>query len=141
MIQGTGSLPAIVAPPATEGFSAVRFVWMLSDGTPAPSARSWPDGSHRFAPALKRLAKTFAASSLTWAPLDGSDTKAADAGEASIPASIVARPSAWGLRFISRPPVPSGARAAVFASLRTGPADGCGGLGVAVDCRYGPVAV
>src|SRR2546429_10032740 len=57
MIQGTGSSPATVAPPATEGFSAVRFVWMLSDGIPAPSARSWPDGSHRFAPALKRLAK------------------------------------------------------------------------------------
>src|SRR5437764_8517867 len=62
MIQGTGSLPAIVAPPATEGFSAVRFVWMLSDGIPAPSARSGPDGSHRFAPALKRLAKIFVGS-------------------------------------------------------------------------------
>src|SRR2546425_11600205 len=62
MIQGTGSLPAVVAPPATEGFSAVRSVWMLSDGTCAPSARSWPDGSHRFAPALKRLAKMFVGS-------------------------------------------------------------------------------
>src|SRR5437016_6408649 len=59
MIHGTGSFPATVAPPATEGFSAVRFVWMLSDGTCAPSARSWPDGSQRFAPALKRLAKMF----------------------------------------------------------------------------------
>src|SRR6266403_615007 len=125
MIQGTGSFPATVAPPATEGFSAVRFVRMLSDGIPAPSARSWPDDSHRFAPALKRLAKIFvgspkwtfgsyqatqgtvrpatstrpascfgsmefAASSLTWAPFDGSDTKAADAGGAgaSVPASI-----------------------------------------------------
>src|SRR5438034_204029 len=62
MIQGTGSLPATVAPPATEGFSAVRFVWMLSDGMSAPSERSWPDGSHRFAPALKRLAKMFVGS-------------------------------------------------------------------------------
>src|SRR5436309_8690460 len=222
MIQGTGSFPATVAPPATEGFSAVRFVWMLSDGIPAPSARSGPDGSHRFAPALKRLAKIFvgspkwtfgsyqatqgtvrpapaksidgasastvgsmlsdagtpwvthapflkartkicwespsfcsnvaqgtwtlpattvppatstrpascfgsmefAASSLTWAPLDGSDTKAADAGEASIPASIVVRPRAWSLRFISRPPVPSGLGRLCFASLRAGPEDG-----------------
>ena len=48
-----------MAPPATEGFPAVRFVWMLSDGTCAPSARSWPEGSQRFAPALKRLAKMF----------------------------------------------------------------------------------
>ena len=40
MIQGTGSLPGTVAPPATEGFSAVRFVWMLSDGIPAPFDRS-----------------------------------------------------------------------------------------------------
>src|SRR5262245_61381034 len=32
---------------------------MLSDGTCAPSARSCPDGNHRFAPALKRLAKMF----------------------------------------------------------------------------------
>jgi hypothetical protein len=40
MIQGTGSLPATVAPPATEGSSAVRFVWMLSDGTRRPSVRS-----------------------------------------------------------------------------------------------------
>src|SRR5213594_3747916 len=62
MIQGTGSFPATVAPPATEGFSAVRLVWMLSDGIPAPSDRSWPDGSHRFAPALKRLAKMFVGS-------------------------------------------------------------------------------
>src|SRR2546422_10634008 len=62
MIHGTGSLPATVAPPATEGFSAVRFVWMLSDGMSAPSERSWPDGSHRFAPALKRLAKMFVGS-------------------------------------------------------------------------------
>ena len=38
--HGTGSLPATVAPPATEGFSAVRFVLMFSDGTPAPFARS-----------------------------------------------------------------------------------------------------
>src|SRR5439155_8914552 len=59
MIHGTGSFPATVAPPATEGFSAVRFVWMLRDGTCAPSVRSCPDGSHRFAPALKRLAKMF----------------------------------------------------------------------------------
>src|SRR5436309_413850 len=62
MIQGTGSLPAIEAPPATEGFSAVRFVWMLSDGMRRPSTRSWPDGSHAFAPALKRLAKMFVGS-------------------------------------------------------------------------------
>src|SRR5262245_55684480 len=59
MIHGTGSFPATVAPPATEGFSAVRSVWMLSDGTPA--ARSWPDGSHLLAAALKRLAKMFVA--------------------------------------------------------------------------------
>src|SRR5437867_5079071 len=63
MIQGTGSLPATVAPPATEGFSAVRFTWTLSDGMFAPFDRSWPDDSHRFAPALKRLAKMFVGSS------------------------------------------------------------------------------
>ena len=39
-IHGTGSFPATVAPPATDGFSAVRSVWMLSDGTSAPAARS-----------------------------------------------------------------------------------------------------
>src|SRR5581483_6181488 len=61
-IHGTGSAPATVAPPATDGFSAVRFVWMFSEGTPAPPARSWPDGSQRFAPALKRLAKTLVGS-------------------------------------------------------------------------------
>src|SRR5438034_3994055 len=222
MLQGTGSFPATVAPPATEGFSAVRFVWMLSDGIPAPSARSGPDGSHRFAPALKRLAKIFvgspkwtfgsyqatqgtvrpapaksidgasastvgsmlsdagepcvthapflkartkicwespifcsnvaqgtwtlpattvppatstrpascfgsmefAASSLTWAPLDGSDTKAADAVDASIPASIVARPRVRSLRFIRDLLVPSGLGRLCFASLRAGPEDG-----------------
>src|SRR5439155_8905390 len=46
--HGTGSFPATVAPPATEGFSAVRSVWMLREGNPLP--RSCPDGSQRFAP-------------------------------------------------------------------------------------------
>jgi hypothetical protein len=63
---------------------------MLSDGTPEP--RSWPSGTHALAGALKRLAKiwlappsaalgssqvshgtTAARSSLTWAPLEGSE--------------------------------------------------------------------
>src|SRR5262249_53677454 len=61
-IHGTGSLPATVAPPATEGFSAVRLVWMLRDGTRRSAVRSWPDGSHAFAPAWKRLAKMFVGS-------------------------------------------------------------------------------
>src|SRR5262249_35557365 len=65
-IHGTGSAPATVAPPAAEGFSAVRLVWMLSDGTCAPSARSWPDGSQWFAPALKRLAEMFVGASAQW---------------------------------------------------------------------------
>src|SRR6058998_2647626 len=55
--QGTGSAPATAAPPATDGFSAVRSVWMLSDGRWLPPERSCPEGSQRFAPALKRLAK------------------------------------------------------------------------------------
>src|SRR5437867_12138652 len=55
-------------------------------------------------PASCFVSMEFAASSLTWAPFDGSDTKAADAGDASIPASIVARPRVRSLRFISRPP-------------------------------------
>src|SRR5262245_25745285 len=57
--QGTGSFPATVAPPATEGSSAVRSVWMLRDGMRLPPARSCPEGSHTLAPALKRLAKMF----------------------------------------------------------------------------------
>src|SRR4029077_15345029 len=56
--HGTGS-PTAVAPPATDGFSAVRSMWMLSDGICAPLARSWPDGSQRLATLLKRLAKMF----------------------------------------------------------------------------------
>src|SRR5439155_13880640 len=56
-IHGTGSFPATVAPPATDGFSAVRLVWMLSEGTRAPSVRSWPEGSQWFTAALKRLVK------------------------------------------------------------------------------------
>ncbi len=55
--HGTGSLPATAAPPATDGFSAVRSVWTLSDGSTPPAKRLWPDGSHRLAAALKRLAK------------------------------------------------------------------------------------
>src|SRR5437867_8338817 len=221
--HGTGSLPAMVAPPATEGFSAVRTVWMLRDGRWS-GPRPWPDGSQRLAAMLKRLAKMFvghpaaalgsyhathgtvrpapaksidgasascvgsmlsdagepcvthapflnartkicwespifcsnvaqgtwtlpattvppatstrpascfgsmefAASSLTWAPLDGSDTKAADAGEAeaSVPASIVARPRVQSVRFITRPPVPSGLGRLCLASLRAGPGGG-----------------
>src|SRR5438132_9435201 len=252
MIHGTGSFPATVAPPATEGFSAVRFVWMLSDGTCAPSARSWPDGSQRFAPALKRLAKMFvgravhtiglppvhtppwpprllfgsyhathgtvrpapaksidgasastvgsmlsdagepwvthwpfltartkicwesasfcsnvaqgtwtlpattvppatstrpascfvsmefAASSLTCAPLDGSDTKAADAGDASIPASIVAGPRVRSLRFIRDLLVSvRGSDGCVLPLYARAPRMDDGGLGAAVASRYG----
>src|SRR5262249_21109501 len=55
--HGTGSFPATAAPPATEGFSAVRSVWMFREGRAPP--RSCPEGSQRFAPALKRLAKMF----------------------------------------------------------------------------------
>src|SRR4051794_18468968 len=55
--HGTGSLPATAAPPASAGFSAVRSVWMFSEGTPRPAVRSWPSGTHAFAAALKRLAK------------------------------------------------------------------------------------
>src|SRR5437867_672925 len=220
--HGTGSAPATAAPPATDGFSAVRSVWMLSDGRWFPPERSCPEGSQRFAPALKRLAKMFVggpkaafgsyqathgtvrpapaksidgasasavgsmlsdagkpwvtqapflkartkiccesaifcsnvaqgiwtlpattvppatstrpascfgsmefvASSLTCAPFDGSDTKAADAGDASIPASIVARPRVRSLRFIRDLLVPSGLGRLCFASLRAGPEDG-----------------
>src|SRR6266481_6260004 len=45
-------------------------------------------------PASSSGSIVFAGSSLTWAPLDGSDTKAADRGDAraSVPASVVARP-------------------------------------------------
>src|SRR5439155_12043973 len=57
--HGTGSAPATAAPPATDGFSAVRAVRMLSDGRWLPPERSCPEGSQRFAPALKRLAKMF----------------------------------------------------------------------------------
>src|SRR5437867_5821962 len=56
--HGTGSLPAMVAPPATEGFSAVRTVWMLRAGRWS-GPRPWPDGSQRLAAMLKRLAKMF----------------------------------------------------------------------------------
>src|SRR5207247_1700923 len=61
--QGTWTLPATTVPPATSTRPASSF------------------GSIEFA-----------ASSLTWAPFDGSDTKAADAGDASIPARSVAGP-------------------------------------------------
>ena len=57
--HGTGSLPATAAPPTSAGFSAVRSVWMFSDGTLWPGARSWPSGTQTFAVALKRLAKMF----------------------------------------------------------------------------------
>src|SRR5262249_57295147 len=57
--EGAGSFPATVAPPATEGSSAVRSVWMLSDGMRLPPARSCPEGSHTLPPTLKRLAKMF----------------------------------------------------------------------------------
>src|SRR5262249_34682590 len=50
-----GSLPATVAPPATDGSSAVRSVWMLSDGIRPPAVRSCPERSHTLAAALKRL--------------------------------------------------------------------------------------
>src|SRR5437773_5124685 len=56
--QGTGSLPATAEPPATDGCSAVRTVWMLSEGRWS-GPRPWPEGSQRFAAALKRLAKMF----------------------------------------------------------------------------------
>ncbi len=56
-IQGTGSLPATAAPPATDGFSAVLRTWMLRDGTRRPPVRSWPEGSQTLAAALKWLAK------------------------------------------------------------------------------------
>src|SRR3989475_1023887 len=55
--HGTGSAPATAAPPATDGFSAVRRTWMLSEGMWPPAVWSCPDGSQRFAAALKRLAK------------------------------------------------------------------------------------
>src|SRR3989441_10716396 len=55
--HGTGSAPATAAPPATDGFSALRSGWMLSDGRWPPPERSCPEGSQRFAAALKRLAK------------------------------------------------------------------------------------
>src|SRR5262245_9077371 len=64
--QGTGLFPITAAPPATEGSSAVRLVWMLSDGTCAPPARSWPEGSQRFEPELKRLAKMFVFPPVKW---------------------------------------------------------------------------
>src|SRR6185436_15241684 len=57
--HGTGSLPATAAPPTSAGFSAVRSVWMFSDVTTWPGARSWPSGTHTFAVALNRLAKMF----------------------------------------------------------------------------------
>src|SRR5258706_10014588 len=56
--QGTGSLPATADPPATEGFSAVRWVLMLSDGRWS-GPRPWPACSQTLAAALKRLAKMF----------------------------------------------------------------------------------
>src|SRR5262249_14393025 len=54
--QGTGSLPATVAPPATDGFSAVRRVLMLRDGRWS-GPRPWPACSQTLPAALKRLAK------------------------------------------------------------------------------------
>src|SRR5919199_6075492 len=59
--HGTGSAPAPAAPPTSAGFSAVRSVWMFSDGTPRFAVRSWPSGTQTFAAALKRLAKMFVA--------------------------------------------------------------------------------
>src|SRR3954452_4390987 len=59
--HGTGSLPATAAPPTSAGFSAVRSVWMFSDGAPRFAVRSWPSGTQAFAAALKRLAKMFVA--------------------------------------------------------------------------------
>src|SRR4029077_5436571 len=58
VIHGTGSAPATAAPPATEGFSAVRVGWMLRDGM-WPGPLPWPEGSQTLAAALKRLAKMF----------------------------------------------------------------------------------
>src|SRR3954451_4202874 len=59
--HGTGSLPATAAPPASAGFSAVRSVWMFSDGTPRCAVRSWPSGTQTSRAASKRLAKMFVA--------------------------------------------------------------------------------
>src|SRR5438093_5683879 len=56
--QGTGSLPATAEPPATDGCSAVRTVWMLSEGRWS-GPRPGPEVSQPFAAALKRLAKMF----------------------------------------------------------------------------------
>ena len=58
-IHGTGALPATVAPPASDGFSASRLVWMFTDGTLKPAERSWPSGIHTLAVESKRLAKMF----------------------------------------------------------------------------------
>src|SRR3954451_4905635 len=57
--HGTGSLPAVAAPPARAGFSASWLVWMFSDGTLLLGARSCPSGIHVFCAAAKRLAKMF----------------------------------------------------------------------------------
>src|SRR6058998_204601 len=109
--QGTWTLPATTVPPATSTRPASCFGSM-----------------------------EFAASSLTWAPLDGSDTKAADAGgaETTVPPSIVARPRVQSVRFITRPPVPSGlGRLCVLPLYARAPGADDGGLGPAVESRYG----
>src|SRR5580765_3815982 len=90
--HGTAGFPATTVPPAASTRPA-----------------SWPGSIW------------FAGSSFTWAPLAGSDTKAADAGEGRAPASIVARPRAQMVRFIERPPLPSGDRTAVWSLYARGP--------------------
>src|SRR5207245_725598 len=61
-IHGAGSAPGVAAPPATDGFSAVRFVLMFSEGILLPAVRSCPSSVHAPPPvaaalAAKRLAK------------------------------------------------------------------------------------
>src|SRR4051794_3859584 len=66
--HGTGSAPAVVAPPATAGFSAVRFVLMLSEGTLFGGARSCPSASHWPPPVLAELAAKRLAKICVWTP-------------------------------------------------------------------------
>src|ERR1043165_8328189 len=81
----------------------------------------------------------FAASSFTWAPLDGSDTNAADAGQAdaSVPASIVAMPRVRNPRFISGDLLFHPIVGWSFASLRVGPEGGCRRAAPRVSAREG----
>src|SRR5262245_33650664 len=96
--QGTAGFPATTVPPAA---STRPASW---------SGSIW-----------------FAGSSFTWPPLAGRDRKAADAGEDRPPASRVARPRAQMVRFIERPPLPSGSRTAVWPLYAWGPETDDGG--------------